>query len=186
MVAAALMNRTLGATLGAVAALAFLIVMVITGALPKQRQFVQFEARGVMQLAPERITSVALRTGKRGAVFERTPSGGWARAGGTQLDTTLARRMSLAVQFMNTSAPVRVLAPGDDQAATLHDYGLDQPSLSIALFEGPRQIIAAHFGARNPDDYLQYVAVEGRRELYLLSRFVGQEWAAVADGALPR
>jgi len=27
---------------------------------------------------------------------------------------------------------------------------------------------------------------EGRRELYLLSRFVGEEWDAAATGALPK
>ena len=45
-------------------------------------------------------------------------------------------------------------------------------------------MLAAHFGGRNPDDFLQYVTVDGRRELFLLSRFVGQEWDAVAKATL--
>jgi hypothetical protein len=57
--------------------------------------------------------------------------------------------------------------------------------LSIALFEGTRPVLTAHFGGRNPDGYLQYVTVEGRRELFLLSRFVGEEWDAVVKAALP-
>jgi hypothetical protein len=47
-------------------------------------------------------------------------------------------------------------------------------------------VLAAQFGAYNPEGYLQYVRVEGERRIHLLSRFVGQEWAKALDGSLPR
>jgi hypothetical protein len=183
-VAPALTTRSLVTAAAAFLALAFLAVMVVTGALPRQRQFVKFEAKGVMQLAPEQISTVALHSGDRGAVFVRTPDGGWARDGGAQLDPAIAKRLSLAVQFMNTSGPVREMQPSEYQGTNLLEFGLDHPQLSIALFEGPRPVLAAHFGGRNPDGYLQYVKVEGRSELFLLSRFVGEEWNAVAKATL--
>jgi len=176
--------RTLGTTAAAVLALAFLTVMVMAGALPRQRHFVKFEAKGVMQLAPERISAVALHAGEHGAVFLRTPDGGWARDGGAPLDQALAKRLSLAVQFMNTSGPVRVMEPAETQGISPHEFGLDRPQLSIALFEGQHPVLASHFGGRNPDGYLQYVSVDGRPELFLLSRFVGEEWEAVAKATL--
>ena len=46
-------------------------------------------------------------------------------------------------------------------------------------------MLRAQFGGRNPDDMLQYMAMEGRPELVLMSRFVGQEWLAVAEGVFP-
>jgi hypothetical protein len=158
--------------------------MVVTGALPRQNQLVKFEAKGVMQLAPERISTVALRFGDRGAVFVRTPDGGWALDSGAPLDPVIAKRLSLAVQFMNTSGPVREMQPAEYQGTNSHEFGLDHPQLSVALFEGARPVLAAHFGGRNPDGYLQYVTVEGRHELFLLSSFVGEEWDAVAKAAL--
>jgi len=182
-VAPPLTTRTLWAA-GSLLAVAFLALMVVTGALPRSRQFVKFEAKGVMQLAPERISAVALHSGHRGAVFVRTPDGGWARDGGAPVAPAVARRLSLAVQFMNTSGPVRTIS-WSSAGSNLEQFGLAPPQLSIGLFEGARPVLAAHFGARNPDGYLQYVAVEGREELFLLSRFVGAEWDAVAKATLP-
>lgn len=170
----------------AVLATGYLVLMVVVGALPEQRQLVKFEAKGVMQIPPERIGTVALRAGQRSAVFTRTPDGGWARDNGAALDPALAKRLSLAVQFMNTSGPVRVLQPAEFQGTNPHEFGLDQPRFSIALFEGSRPVLTAHFGGRNPDDFLQYVKVDGRPELFLISRFVGNEWEAVADATLKR
>jgi hypothetical protein len=183
-VASTLTNRNVRTAVAATLALAFLTIMLVTGALPRQRQFVKFEAKGVMQLAPERISVVALRAGEGNAVFVRTPDGGWARDGGAQLDPAIAKRLSLAVQFMNTSGPVREMEPSEYQGTNPHEFGVDHPQLSVALFEGARPVLAAHFGGRNPDGYLQYVTVEGRRELFLLSRFVGEEWDAVAKATL--
>jgi hypothetical protein len=81
----------------------------------------------------------------------------------------------MAVQFMNTSGPVRVLAPSEYQGTNLYEFGLDHPQLSIALFEGSQPAIAANFGGRNPDDFLP-TSPWRKREVFLLSRFVGQEW----------
>jgi len=183
-VAPALTNRNLWTAAAAATAVGFLVLMVVMGALPEQRQFVKFEAKGVMQLDPERISTVALRVGQRSAVFMRTPEGGWARDDGTQLDAAVAKRLSMAVQFMNTSGPVRVMDPAEYEGTNPREFGLDHPQLSIALFEGSTPVIAAHFGGRNPDDFLQYMTVDGRRQLFLLSRFVGQEWDAVAKATL--
>ena len=49
------------------AALAFLYLaaMVVSGAMPVQRQLVRFEAKGVLKRAPEEVTRVELSRGTR-------------------------------------------------------------------------------------------------------------------------
>jgi len=161
-------------------AFAFLVTMAVTGALPKQRQLVKFEAKGLLGIPPERVTTVALGVGSRSPVFERTPEGGWAYDGGAPLPAETARRLSMAVQFLHTSAPVRVLSAQERGAVPARDFGLDRPELSVALFEGRNPLLVARFGRRNPDGFLQYLTLDDRPELFLLSGFVGDEWAAVA------
>ena len=174
-------GRQLWTAGAAVAALAFLIAMVVTGALPEQRQLVKFEARGVMKLEPDLVTRVEIHRGDHGAVLLRAPGGSWAVEGGGTLSAELAQKVSLAVQFMNTAGPIRTIDAADLQGANLRDFGLDPPALSVVLFQGARAVIGARFGTHNPEQTAQYMMVEAGRELILMSRFVGQEWESVAQ-----
>jgi hypothetical protein len=169
--------------LAAAAAFVFLLAMVITGALPQHKQLVKFEAKGVMQLPPEQVNKVAVRSGEHAGIFVRTGEG-WATEAGKRLDDETAKHLSMAVQFMNTSSPARVLEPDEYKGSDAKQFKLDQPQISIVLFEGDRPVLGAHFGGRNPGGMLQYVAVEGRPQLFLLSRFVGEEWERAAQAAL--
>ncbi len=182
MAASSLRRENLLAAAVASAAIAFLLLMVITGALPKSRQKADYQAQGVLKAAPESVSTVAIRSGERQVIFQRTPKGGWAVDGGSELDEALGKRLSLAVQFMHTSNPVRVLEAPEVGKARSTEFGLERPGLTVALLQGTQPLLAARFGALNPEGYLQYVAVEGRPQLYLLSRFVGEEWQAVAAG----
>lgn len=179
-------NRTLWTALAAAAAFAFLVVMVISGALPEQRQLVKFEAKGIMKLEPDRISRVELHQSERKAVLLRTPDGGWATQGGNALSAEMAKKLSLAVQFMNTAGPIRVMEPEDLAGTNLRDFGLDQPRLTFTLFADAQPVLGARFGAHNPEDTAQYMTVDGRKELFLMSRFVGQEWESVAGGVLAK
>jgi hypothetical protein len=185
-VAQAMKNRTLWTALAAAAAFAFLVAMVISGALPEQRQLVKFEAKGIMKLEPDRISRVELHQSERKAVLLRTPDGGWATQGGNALSAEMAKKLSLAVQFMNTAGPIRVMEPEDLAGTNLRDFGLDQPRLTFTLFADAQPVLGARFGAHNPEDTAQYMTVDGRKELFLMSRFVGQEWESVAGGVLAK
>lgn len=179
------MNRALLGVVG-LAATGYLVAMVITGALPQHRQRVPFEAKGVMQLAPERVARVELMRGADRALFLRVPGAGWTREGAGPLAPPLAEKLSMAVQFMHTAGPVRVLEPGDFRGSDARVFGLDRPALSIVLHTDSGPALRAQFGGRNPDNMLQYMEIEGRPELFLMSRFVGQEWLAVAEGVFAR
>jgi hypothetical protein len=172
--------------LATLAAFAYLAVMVISGALPEQRQLVKFEAKGVMTLAPERVTRVDLTRGGKTVALLRSGDAGWIREDKGPLPKALAEKLSLAVQIMNTSGPVRVMDPAEHRGTDPREFGLDKPVLSITLSEGAAPVLRAHFGGLNPEKFLQYMAVDGRQDLYLMSLFVGQYWSDVADGAFAK
>jgi hypothetical protein len=181
VVAQAMNRHPLFAVLAAVAALAYLVAMTIAGALPQQKQLVKFEARGVMKPVPESITEARIEVGSRAAVLLRQGEG-WTIAGGKPVTAELAKRVSLAVQFMNTAGPLRILDAPELTGSNPREFGLQPPQLRATLYRGNETILGAAFGAHNPDDTAQYMSLDGRPELYLMSRFVGQEWEAVAAG----
>jgi hypothetical protein len=165
----------------AFAALAYLVVMTVAGALPQQKQLVKFEARGIMKSAPESITRVKLEAGPESAVLLRQGDG-WSLEGGSPVAPDLAKRISLAVQFMNTSAPLRTMDAPELTGSNPREFGLDTPRVRATLYHGEDVVLVPAFGAHNPDDTAQYMALDGKPEVYLMSRFVGQEWEAVAVG----
>jgi hypothetical protein len=165
----------------AAAALAYLVAMVVVGALPQQRQFVKFEARGLMKLAPESIDGVTIEVGSRSAILKRQGEG-WNVEGGAPVPADLAKRVSMAVQFMNTSGPLRTMDAPELTGSDPREFGLEPPRLRATLRHGKETVIAPVFGARNPDDTAQYMSLAGKPEIYLMSRFVGQEWETVAVG----
>lgn len=175
------MKRRLVWGIAALASTGYLAAMVVSGALPELRNRVKFEAKGVMSVAPERIDRVEIeRDGKR-AVLARTGSSGWSREGGEALPMAVADRVSLAVQYMHTSGPVRVLTADEVRGVAQSEFGLERPRISAALFAGRERVLLAHFGARNPEDILQYMALSGHDGVILMSRFVGQEWDAAFE-----
>ena len=173
---------------GVLALLAFgyLVAMVVTGALPRQRQLIEFEARGLMREPPESVVRVeVMRAGVR-SVFLRDGARGWILDGGGPIASEAARRVSMAVQFLNTSAPLRHLAQKELVGMTPAAFGLDRPVVAARVYNAQGPLIAVNFGAENPEGTAQYMSVDGRDGVYLISRFVGSEWTAVAAIASTR
>jgi hypothetical protein len=167
-------------------ALAYLAAMVVSGAMPVQRQLVRFEAKGVLALPPERIRRVELRRETQHLTLLRTSDKEWRTGDGTDLGPA-GSRLSMAVQMMHTSAPVRELTEAELAGADPAPFGLDPPLFSATLYdEAGTAVLSARFGARNPDEYLQYMRLEGDARLFLMSRFVGEEWSAAMNAALTR
>ena len=163
-------------------ALAYLVIMLVTGALPETRQLVQSEAEGVLPLAPETITRVTVVGGARPAVFVRQADG-WQREGSAAaVDAELGQIIDRAVKFMHTAKPVRALEHQEIADAGLAEFGLDHPRLGITLEDERGVVLKADFGNPSADGLLQYMRLRDRDDLYLMSGFVGQEWQAVLDG----
>ena len=187
MVETAMKKHRLLWSLATLASFAYLAAMVISGALPQQRQLVKFEAKGVMTLPPQRIARVDLIRGGNNVSFVRSGDSGWIREDNkAPLPKAIAEKLSLAVQIMNTSGPVRVMEATEHRGTDPREFGLDKPRLSITLSEGAVPVLRAHFGGLNPDKFLQYMAVDGRQEVFLMSLFVGQYWSDLADFAFAK
>ena len=180
------MKRRLVWGIAALASIGYLGAMVVSGALPELRNRVKFEAQGVMTVAPERIDRVEIERDGTRIGLARTGTGGWSREGGEALPVTAANKVSLAVQYMHTSGPVRVMTAEETRGVPPTEFGLERPRISVALFAGPERVLLAHFGARNPEDILQYMTLAGHDGMYLMSRFVGQEWDASLEAVQPR
>jgi len=179
-------KRSVVWSLAALASIGYLCAMVIGGALPELRSRVKFEAKGVMTLAPERIDRVEIERGATRVALARTRSGGWSREGGEVLSAADAAKVSLAVQYMHTAGPVRTMKAEEIRGVAPSEFGLAPPELSITLFAGPERVLQARFGARNAEDLLQYMTLAGRDGMYLMSRFVGQQWDASIEAVQRR
>jgi hypothetical protein len=164
-------------------ALVYLVVMVISGAMPEQRQLVHFEATGIMTIPPEQIERVEIsRNGKTLELHRDGPSA-WRSQQAGPLPQAVADKLSLAVQFMNTSGPVRVLEAAEHRATDRREFGLDSPQLSVVLSDSTHTVLRLHFGGLNPERFLQYMSADEHPPIYLMSLFVGRQWSDVAAEA---
>jgi len=171
----------------ALAALVFLVGMVLSGSQPVLRQNVSFEARGVLGLSPEQVRRVEISRGGERLSVVRTGDKSWATADGADIGSEAGKRLSMAVQMMHTSAPVNEIPAAELAGADVAGFELDPPHFVARLYvDRPTPVLAAQFGAYNPEGYLQYVRVEGEPRIHLLSRFVGEEWTKALNGSLHR
>jgi hypothetical protein len=165
-------------------ALGYLTVMVVMGALPQSKQLIVYEAHGVLDMAPETVSRVTLTAKGQSAVFVRQGDGWVRERNAAPLDDALARTLDRAVKFMHTSNPVREFKAEEIGETPLADFGLAEPSLSIALEKGGSVVLEADFGNLNSDGLLQYMMTRGQGTVYMMSSFVGKEWSKVAEATL--
>jgi len=171
----------------AVLALGYLGAMVASGAMPVQRQLVRSQANGVLRLEPERIQRVEIARGGDRLTLLRTGEKRWARSDGREIDPAAGARVSMAVQMMHRSGPVREIAAAELAGVDPAPFALETPKVAATLYEqGDVPVLAARFGGANPEGFLQYMRLEGDGRLFLISRFIGQEWLDAMDAALAR
>ena len=161
---------------GALLAVGLLATMVVSGHLRESRQLVRFRPAGVMPEAPAEIDRVELRTTTGQRVFVRGPDGWRAAPDGRVLPGSTNALLDDSIKFMHVSAPVRVMERDEWAPSGLREFGLDPPGYTAILYRGSTPVLRAEFGAANPQKVLQYMKLEGRDQVYLMSRFVGEEW----------
>ena len=161
---------------GALLAVGFLVVMALSGRMRESGQFIRFVAAGVLPETPAEVDRVELAARARRWVFTRT-AGGWQIGPGPRpVARSLAAHLDDSIKFMHVSAPIRVMERTEWAEQGLREFGLDPPAYSVALFQSGRRLLAADFGSPNPQKVLQYMRLEGGDEVYVMSRFIGQEW----------
>jgi hypothetical protein len=160
----------------ALLAVGLLVAMVVSGHLRESKQFVRFAPAGVMPEAPAEIDRVEIRTSTGRWVFVRAPGGWQAASDGRPLPVSLAARLDDSIKFMHVSAPIRVMERAEWGPLGLREFGLDPPGYTATLSRRGTTVLGAEFGAPNPQKVLQYMKLEGRDQVYLMSRFIGEEW----------
>lgn len=178
--------RRLALPLLAVLALAYLVAMVVTGAQPVHRQLVKFEAKGVLPIEPEQVQRVTIGGGGRQAVLTRRGEGGWSVEADGAVEAAAATHLDTAVKMLHRSGPVREIAAEELSGVDTRPFGLDEPVVMATLAGPGGRTLTVRFGAINPEGFLQYMRIDGDTKVYLMSRFIGAEWAAALAGVTPR
>jgi len=168
-------GRLLGSA-AALLAVGLLIAMVVSGQLRESKQFVKFVPAGLMLEVPAEIDRVELRMNTGRWVFVRAPDGWRTAADGRALPTSLTASLDDSIKFMHVSAPIRVLERGEWAPVGLREFGLDPPGYTATLYRQGHAVFGAEFGAPNPQKVLQYMKLERRDQVYLMPRFIGEEW----------
>jgi hypothetical protein len=178
-------SRALPVAVGA-AALIFIGAMAVTGGRRENQQLVKFRAAGIMKASPGDVDHVDVEREGRRVTFARV-AGGWIRDGTRgPVSAPEVEHLEMSLRFMHVAEPVRVMETGEWQGTPEGEFGLAPPRYAIRLSGQGRVILAARFGATNPQQVLQYTRVEGRDQLYLMPRFVGIEWERVWDDSVAR
>jgi hypothetical protein len=157
-------------------AVGLLAAMALSGHLRENRQFVAFKADGVMREAPAEIDRVELRSGDRRFTFVRAADGWQTAPEGRGLPKALVTSLEESIKFMHVSAPVRVMERAEWAPVGLREFGLDPPGFVAVLYRRDAVVLGAEFGGPNPQKVLQYMKLQGGEQVYLMSRFVGEEW----------
>jgi hypothetical protein len=182
----ALSLRRLAMPLLAAVALAYLVTMVVNGAQPVQRQLVKFEAKGVLTIEPEAVQRITLGRGGRQVALTRRGEGGWEREGSGTVESAAATHLDTAVKMLHRSGPVREIAAEELSGVDTRPFGLEEPVVTATLSGPGGRSLTVHFGALNPEGFLQYMQIAGDPKTYLMSRFIGAEWLAALEGMTPR
>jgi hypothetical protein len=157
-------------------AVGILAAMVVSGHLRESRQLVKFAPAGVMSEAPAEIDRVGLRTNNGGWVFVRGADGWRSASDGRAVPASLAASLDDSIKFLHVSAPIRVIEHAEWDAVGLREFGLDPPRYTATLYRLGTPVVGVEFGASNPQKVLQYMKFQGRDQVYLMSRFIGEAW----------
>lgn len=179
-------RRAWRAPLLALLAVGVLAAMVVTGRLRENQQLVKASGQGVMAEAPAEVDRVELTARAGHWLFVRNGRGWQASANGATVPASLAQHLDDSLKFMHVAPPVRVMAAAEWAPTGLREFDLDPPRYTATMYHGGRRVLSAWFGGLNPQEVLQYMKLDGRDEVYLMSRFVGQEWEQALREAASR
>jgi hypothetical protein len=163
--------------------IALLAALAVSGRSPGLPE-VKFTPQGIVAATSPAITAAEIRTGGERIGFRRATGGAWSfERSNTPVPKELASHLDMALQFMHVSEPTRSLGPGEYEAASFVEFGLDPPAYIVSLEQPDRSEIVADFGTLNPSGTAQYLRLVGQPNVYLMPRHVGTEWEVTADMA---
>lgn len=160
----------------AIIALGYLVLMFKSGEPPTHENFIRTEFAGVMDSPPTQVVAVQIIHAGQTQTIERHEDS-WRDAGSlSALSEPQVTMLERAIMFMHTANPVRIMRPEEFAGVSGDPYGIETPAIAVRLSSVNGLIVNAKFGHRAPDGILQYMQVEGRAEIYLMSGFVSETW----------
>jgi hypothetical protein len=88
--------------------------------------------------------------------------------------------------MLHRSGPVREISPEELSGVDTRPFALEEPVVTATLTGPGGRTLTVQFGGLNPEGFLQYMRIAGDPKVYLMSRFIGAEWAAALEGVPPR
>jgi hypothetical protein len=92
----------------------------------------------------------------------------------------------IPVTFVHMSTPVRVMERAKWASVGLREFELDPPGYTATSSRQDTLVLGAEFGAPNPQKILQHMKLQGHAQVYLMARFVGEEWEKALREAAQR
>jgi len=160
-----------------------LLVLVISGEWPELRKKLPSTPKGLVAIAPTQIERIEMRSGADSVVLRRQPGGFAIDDLDGAAPAELGSHVDAALKFANVSEPTREIPAAELAADSFADFGLDPPN-EVAVLETHAGIAATlNFGAPNPAGTSHYVRLGGAPTVYLMPRYVSEEWRLVFDMA---
>lgn len=163
--------------------LTVLVALVLSGQWPELRNKLPSSPKGLLNIAPNEIERVNIRSGADSVALRRQP-GGWTIEGvNGAAPAELVSHVDTALKFLKVSEPSREIPAGELAAESFAAFGLDPPS-EVAVLETHSNIpTTVNFGTTNPAGTSHYVRLGGAPTVYLMQRHVREEWRLVFDMA---
>jgi len=108
------------------------------------------------------------------------------RLGGCRYRSGDRSTSEIPVKFVHVSTPVRVMERAKWASVGLREFGLDPPGYTATISRRDTLVLGAEFRAPNPQKVLQHIKLQGRAQVYLMARFVGEEWEKALREAAQR
>jgi hypothetical protein len=91
-----------------------------------------------------------------------------------------------SVKFVHMPTPVRVMERAEWASVGLREFGFDPPLTLRPSLAETLSYSGAEFGAPNAQKVLQHMKLQRRAQVYLMARFVGEEWEKALREAAQR
>ncbi len=163
--------------------LLLLLALAFSGQWPELRSKLSSLPKGLLTIASNEVERVDIRSGAESVALRRL-QGGWTVEGvAGALPAELVSHIDTALKLLQVSEPSRVIPAGELAAENFAAFGLDPPS-EVAVLETHSAVTATvNFGTTNPARTSHYVRLGGAPTVYLMPRYLTEEWRLLFDMA---
>jgi hypothetical protein len=153
----------------------------ISGQWPELRSKLSSSPKGLLAIAPNEVERLGIRSGSDSVALRRRP-GRWTIEGVDGAESAeLISHVETALRFLRVSEPARKIPASELASESFAAFGLDPPS-EVAVLETQSAVAATvNFGTTNPAGTSHYVRLGGAPTVYLMPRYVTEEWRLVFE-----